>query len=372
MGKYFHTLNYSMGDEDSSLELELLPQGASQVVAVAGCGGRVLPLLAKRPRRLVCVDILPEQLAFTRLRLALLARCEREEFLQFLGYRDGMSALQRARRLDSLGLPDADHALVSGLFGAADGRDPIYLGRFERMLQTLHRITRLMTGEAGRGIFATEGLEAQREYYLTRFPRRRWNLVVALLGNSAVLNSLLYRGDFPRNNLGISSFQRYQDIFEALFTQAPARDSFFLQMVFFGKLVDESGFPVECRADVFAEAKRALLDCETQIVQADAIETVAARSGVDFVSISDVPSFLPDDIAQGLLQRMRPALADDALVVTRGHMRVVRPDSEGFAEVSDRYLPLIARERTQLWHVHVYRKHASESRLASAGRTSTR
>lgn len=354
MGRYFESLNYSMGDEDSALELALLPPRAAQVVAVAGCGGRVLPLLAKQPQRLVCVDILPQQLALTRLRLALLAHAERETFLQFFGYRDGMGAPARKALLDALALPDADHELLVRLFDAAGWREPIYLGRFERMLQTLHRITRLVTGASARGLFDCADLEEQRRYLATRFPRRRWAAVVALLGNSAVLNSLLYRGEFPRNNLGISSYRRYTQIFEALFTQLPARASFFLQMVFFGKLAYEEGFPVECDATVYAQARQGLQQCAVDVVQSDIVDAIAARRGVDFVSLSDVLSFLPDSAAHEALQRLRPGLAADALIVLRGHLRVVRPDASGFVEVGDHHRPAIAGERTQLWHTHVY------------------
>lgn len=356
MGKYFHALNYSMGDEDSTLELELLPR-AAHIVAVAGCGGRVLPLLAKQPQRLVCVDILPEQLALTRLRLALLQHCEREPFLKFLGYRDGMSASERQQLFDRLDLPGADRDILVRLFDAAGWRDPVYLGRFERMLQTLHTITRLMTGSAARGLFDTADLPAQREYYRSRFPHWRWKAVVALLGNSAVLNSLLYRGDFPRNNLGISSFRRYSQIFDTLFTQLPARHSFFLQMVFFGRLKHEAGFPAECREDVFDAARRAIGDCAIELVQADIVDTVARSQAVDFVSISDVLSFLPDDAAHQALQRLRPGLAPQARVVSRGHLRVVRPDTTGYDDISAEHRAVMDRESTQLWQVQVY-QHA--------------
>ena len=50
-------------------------------MAVAGSGGRVLPLLARRPRRLTCVDICRPQLFLTELRVealrALVAARER-------------------------------------------------------------------------------------------------------------------------------------------------------------------------------------------------------------------------------------------------------------------------------------------------------
>lgn len=354
MSRYFKALNYTLGDEDSALELALLPERAQNVVAIAGSGGRVLPLLAKRPARLTCVDILPQQLALLRLRLALLTACDRDTFLSFLGYRDDMAPEARRQLFAQLHVDDADREFLGQLFSAIDWQGPVYHGRFERMLLTLHHMTRLLTGRAGRGIFHTADLDAQRAYYHTHFPRRRWKVVLALLGNSAVLNSLLYAGDFPRNNLGISSFVRYKDIFHILFEQMPVRESFFLQQIFLGKVVHEEGLPAECDPQVYAAARQAAQECDIQLRCCDAIDCVAALSGVDFVSISDVPSFLPDNRAHAFLQEMRPALAPNAMVVARGHMRVAHPALEGFEDISHEHADVIARERTGLWKVNIY------------------
>lgn len=356
MHGYFSSLNYSIGDEDARFELGLLPEGARQVIAVACSGGRVLPLLAKQPKRLVCVDVSPGQLAMTRLRLALLAGLERDDFLLFMGYREGMAAAQRQAVLADLDLPRADRRMLMGMFAAVGWQAPIYAGRFEQMLRRLHKLVHAITGKAGRRIFETGSMEQQRVYYMTRFPQRRWKLAVALLGNAAVLNSLLYRGEFPRNNLGISSFQRYSQIFESLFTRIPAKDSFFLQMIFLGRLVHESGFPVECEGEVYDRAKRGLLGCDIEFVRSDLSDLVERRADVDFVSASDVPSFMPDAPARAFLQRMRPGLAHGAMVVLRGHMRITQPDDAGFVEVTRQYDDAMAQERTQLWRMHVYRR----------------
>ncbi|NBW81737.1 DUF3419 family protein, partial [bacterium] len=66
---YFNTLNYSLANEDTALELGILPEQRRHVLSVAGSGARVLPLFAKSPQRLTCVDLSQEQLFLTELRI---------------------------------------------------------------------------------------------------------------------------------------------------------------------------------------------------------------------------------------------------------------------------------------------------------------
>src|SRR3954464_1160170 len=84
--KYFNTLNYTLANEDTSLELNVLPKGVPHLMAVAGSGGRVLPLLAKFPKKVSCVDLSKEQLFLTELRLESLRVFSHREFLSFWGY----------------------------------------------------------------------------------------------------------------------------------------------------------------------------------------------------------------------------------------------------------------------------------------------
>ncbi|MFJ7313907.1 DUF3419 family protein [Pseudomonas sp. NPDC098747] len=356
MADYFERLNYALGDEDAALEYTILPQRARHVVGVAGSGGRLLPLLARGPARMTCTDISAPQLAFTRLRLALLEQTDYASFMDFMGYHPGILPSRRQSVLQQLDLPRADRSWLAELFRARHWQAPIYMGAFEQTLQRLAKVNRLFTGEAGREIFQCGDLGAQTDYYRTRFPLRRWQAVIALLGNAAVLNSLLYKGAFPPNNLGISSRAAYLDIFHTLFTTQIVRESFFLQMLFFGELCYPQGFPLECDPRIFKSAREAIQQCELRIVQADILDCAAKHTDVDFVSLSDVPSFMPEAVGASVLQRLRPSLADEALVVMRGHLHIVQPDCAGFCDISARYQDAIAREKTQLWRVQVYRQ----------------
>lgn len=354
---YFKHLNYTLGDEDSRLELGILPSDRGHVMAVAGSGGRVLPLLARRPRRLTCVDICRPQLFLTELRVEALRALTREEFLGLLGYPGpAISPEARWHLFRRLTLsPDAAR-FFEGLCGAHGWQPLLYSGRFEQTLRTLSRITGLFTGPRGRGVFEARGLEEQLSYLEERFPRRAWHTVLRLMGNSAVLNSLLYKGEFPKKNIPGSAYRFYRASFERLFSDAPARESFFLQMVFFGELRFEEGFPVECDADVFEAARRALEGTEVAYVHGDILEVARQAGDVDFLSLSDVPSFLPEARERDFLQLLGPGLTPGGLVVTRGHLRVARPDASGYARVSERYADLMNAEKTQLWSVDVYQK----------------
>lgn len=356
MADYFERLNYALGDEDTALEYAILPKRARHVFGVAGSGGRLLPLLARNPVRMTCTDISAPQLAFTRLRFALLEQTDHETFMDFMGYRAGTLVSRRQSILQQLDVPRADRRWLAEFFQARQWQAPIYMGAFEQTLQRLARVNRLFTGKAGREIFQYSDLGEQTDYYRTHFPIQRWKAVIALLGNAAVLNSLLYKGSFPPNNLGISSREAYLRIFHTLFTTQIVQESFFLQMLFFGELRYPQGFPLECDPKIFQHAREALQQCELRVMQADIFDSAATHTDIDFVSLSDVPSFMPEAAGASVLQRLRPSLADEALTVIRGHLHVVRPDCAGFCDITAEYQAAISREKTQLWRVQVYRR----------------
>ncbi|HEU4538288.1 MAG TPA: DUF3419 family protein [Polyangiaceae bacterium] len=350
-------LNYSLGDEDTSVELAALPEGARHVVAIAGSGGRALPLLARGPARLTCVDVSGPQLALTELRFAALRALERDEYVAFLGYPPRpMAPSERERCFRRLAFSAGARDALARLF-AANGWGPIaYLGRFERAMAQLAKVNGFVTGAAGARLFDAADLGAQRAYLAASFPQARFRAVVRLLGNAAVLNSLLYKGEFPKKNRPESAYAIYRDIFDRLFTRAPARASYFLQLVFFGRLRYPEGNPVECDPATYDRARRALGEAEVSFVAGDVLDVVRrAETPVDFLSLSDVPTFFQGPLETGFLQQLRPGLARGALVVSRGHLRLMSPALAGFEDVTSSYQEVIDRESTQLWKIQIYR-----------------
>ncbi len=355
MTSYFKHLNYTLGDEDAQTEMEMLAEASEHVFAIADCGSRVVPLLARAPRKLTCVDISPDQLAVTRLRIALLRQVDRDIYCQFLGYTQGMTPQMRRTWFAGLDLEFQHRTVLEEMFGRIHWGPLVYEGKFERMLLTLSKVTRAVLGNACDRLFEQSDVQAQAGYFRHGFPRLRWKLVLTLLGNSTALNSLLYKGDFPEKNIPKSYLRIYSEIFERLLTQFPARSSFFLQLIFLGAIRFEQGLPVECRPDVYARAQASLKYCDVHFVEGDVMASFGVTGGnIDYLSLSDVPSFLPDEAAASCLQLARPYMRKGGLAVIRGHVRLVRPLLEGFRDDSLRFADAASRETTGLWHIHAF------------------
>ena len=175
------------------------------------------------------------------------------------------------------------------------------------------------------------------------------------MGNSAVLNALLYRGEFPEKNLPESAYAIYTRIFERLFTRMLARSSFFLQMVLAGSLRFPEGWPAECNPDTYAAAKEAVRRTRIELVHGDVFDALTPGDApADLVALSDVPSFLPPGRDNGFLQAIRRGVRPEGRVITRGHLRVPEPVVDGYDDISEAHAALLASERTQLWQIHVY------------------
>ena len=356
---YFSALNYSIGEEDSTVEHAVLKTrpGAS-ILAVAGSGSRVLPLLACRPEKLVCVDVSPWQLALTSLRLSALATLEYADYLAFFGYKPGMMPARREQLFRALTPHPVYWLQAETLLAQTGWTAPLYIGRFERMIRQLRQVNALITGPAGTGIFECRSLAEQQAYLDSSFPHRRWSLVVRLLGNATVLNGLLYRGEFPRNNTGVSAAKHYAMLFDRLFSKRLARESFFLQMLFLGRIQYEDGFLAEVDPDLYAAGQSALRHCELSLRLRNVFAALDEQEQADFISLSDVPSFLPDDAASQVLQTLRPRLADGGTVVFRSHLRYIEPCSDGYARLDARFKQETDRETSGLWRISIFGKEA--------------
>jgi len=358
--KYFTgNLNYTLGNEDTSLELALLPEQVGHVVSVAGSGSRVLPLLARAPRAVTCVDLSREQLMLTELRIEALRALNHAEFLAFWGYPPRAASSDERKELFSrIALSENTREFFHTVFVQKNWESILYDGKWERTFIKLSAINRALTGTRGLGLFNALTEEEQRSYLKRKFPRRAWGMVLLLVGNAGMFNALLYKGHFPKKNIQSSFLAFYRAAFERLFSQGLARRNFFLQLVFFGKVVFAEGCPVECDPVVFERAKKAVADAQIRYRLGSVLDEVLnTDQPVDFVSISDVPSYFSGSTEQNFLQRIKPALTPGALVVLRSYLHVPEGlDISGFENIREHHADAIAREKMQMYLVDVYRK----------------
>lgn len=357
--KYFNKLNYTLANEDTSLEVNIIPENQDCVLCVCGSGARVLPLLASCPKEIVVCDISETQLFLAELRINAAKILTYEQYAGFFGYPSAkMSGDERREIFFKLDLSHNARIFLKTVFENIGWSSILYEGKWEKTFNKLSSIVRFFTGKRGLELFDCKTIEEQIEFLDTRFPRLRWYAALKLFGNASVFNTLLYKGSFPVKNIPESFYEFYKGAFDRCFKLRPARENYFLQIVFFGKLVYEEGMPLELRRDCFEKIKAALN--ETKILyRLGSVLDIGANLNkkIDFVSLSDVPSYFSGYLEKKFMQVIKPNLKNGALVVTRSYQHIpVGVDLTGFEDVTASYTGYIEKELTQMYLTDVYRK----------------
>lgn len=355
--KYFKGLNYTLGNEDSSLEIELVKKYSPEnVFAVCGSGGRSLPLAVAGVKEIALADLSFEQLLLAKLRLATYQELDHEDFLLFWGYfpyADDNFCESRKKIFQRLNLEREVRDYFQDVFTENHFSSVLYTGKWEKTFQVLARITRTLMGRDFDRILRFDDLETQRNYYKTSFPLNRWKAVLFLVGNKTLFNALLYKGHFIEKNLPESHFEFYFKAFERLLTRGLAQKSFFLHLCFYGKIQSLEGVPVEAGIESFETVKG--FRGEVHYLNEDLVQHLKSGARTyDFLSLSDVPSYFKGDLERDFMQLIRPGLRPGAILVNRYYLRVPECDLKGFTDITPKHQNLVDSERVQMYTIRIY------------------
>lgn len=354
--KYFSDLNYSLGNEDTAMEVEVLKKLKPQkILSIAGCGSRLWPLVAHGASQVWGIDLADQQLMITRLREVLIKTVEHKDYLIFFGFAPYTHYDYRSKRrkiFNSLELDNETRAYFDKLLTNQNDGPLLYLGKWERTFSTLSKMVRAVFGKETADLFQFDDLDEQVNYYHNQFPHKKWKSILYLLGNKTVFDALLYKGDFIRKNVPESHFDYYHDAFERLFTTSLVRESFFAQLCFFGEIFHEQGNTIEADELVFSQMKNALNNqTETFLLKQDLSSVAQTLKGknLDFLSLSDVPSYFSGELERSFLQDLKPALAPKAVICVRSYLRVPEAIEDGFVDISPQFGKEIASEKVQMY-----------------------
>lgn len=359
---YFQQLNYTFANEDTVVELEVLPENVGHVLAVAGSGSRILPLFSRRPKMMTCVDSSEEQLYITELRIESLRRFDRETFLLFWGYplsNRHITPKERKELFNKIELSEKTRIFMQKLMEENDWKSILYTGGWERAFIKISNMNRWVVGKRALDIFKITSEKDYFEYLDKKFPRLLWKISVFLLGKVTVFNMLLYKGKFPKKNIPQKLYRWYMDAFDRIFAQGPVKNNFFLQFLFFGKLIYEDALPIECQKSMYYQIKEGLQNSKINYVPGDIIRKARDNSFgvVNFVSLSDISSYFTEPIEQTFLQDIRRILAPNGLIVNRYYLRTPEKlDTSGFKKVTHEFQGLINKEKTQMYIIDIYKK----------------
>lgn len=356
--KYFNSLNYTLGNEDTTTEVEMIKKlNPNHIFSVCGSGGRSIPLVHAKAQKLYLCDLSEYQLMLAELRFETYKNLSHEEFLIFWGYCPYGNvdyAKKREEIFQTLNLKSETKTFFSELFSELQFESLLYLGKWEKTFQVLAKICNALLGKKTiEKLFSFRTLSDQVRYYREDFPMYKWKMVLFLLGNKSVFNALLYKGDFIRKNDPDTHYQYYFNAFDRLFTTTLARESFFLNLCFFGKLQFHEGNPVESNAESLERVKK--YKGEIYYKKQDMISFLkSGEEKFDFLSLSDVPSYFSGDVEKNYLQMIKPSLNPKALVVVRYYLRKCEADFSGYVDVTNEYTDLIRHEKVQMYKFCIY------------------
>ncbi len=364
--QYFNDLNYSLANEDTTLEVALCDVlRPKKVLSVCGSGGRFLPLLKCNPEKIVALDLAQEQLWLAKLREAVIRQFNFQDFIVFWGFPPvGVDAkrMERERLFNRLDLSEEVRAYFQAVFHDSNYSGLLYEGKWERTITGIPKFIKKITRNYYDQIFDFRTMDEQKKYFDSKLDSFVWKiiprLVLLIFGNAAFFNSFLYKGNFVKKNVPEGYYDFYRHAFKRLFYNGLVRENFFLQLCFLGEIRFAEGCPVEANESVFTACKHNLMKgSKIELWKKDVIQF--ARDSVDnfdFVSLSDVPSYFKGATERDYMQSLKKCLNPGALVVTRCYLRVPEGTNlEGYTDVTSEYLDLIEKEKTQMYRVFCYK-----------------
>jgi S-adenosylmethionine-diacylglycerol 3-amino-3-carboxypropyl transferase len=363
MAEYFVDLNYTLSNEDTRIEYDLLNENAGNVFSICGSGARVVPLIAKNPQCIDVVDMSLPQLEYLKLRLQAIKDLSYDEYLFFMGYRGGLpggndAGDDRFQLFEKLQLAPVTRQYWQERKPFWQSKGFIALGRWEGHFQKIGKVFRnILQGDVN-GIFEAQNLEEQNRLYDQLWPKLRWNSFIRVAASEYVFNKFLYKGHFAggsdRRTESRAPYQFLTEEFERLFRTQLVRKNYFMQVLFLGKIKYEEGLPLEAHRVIFEKVKAAT----TQINYLSGnLWDIVGSKPYDFVSLSDTISYLPSENANKILQRLDTNTKPGTPVVIRSFLRAPQAvDKQGWKQETQFQEQAYKRDGTGVYQFHIFTK----------------
>ena len=90
--------------------------------------------------------------------------------------------------------------------------------------------------------------------------------------------------------------------------------------------------------------------------QSDLIKTISNIEGIDFISLSDVPSYFSGELERSFYQKIKKSLSNDGVSVNRNYLRVPNAKKDGLLDISKKFNSPIKKECVQMYRVEVMQR----------------
>lgn len=361
--EYFSDLNYTLANEDTRIEFDLLPENMERVFSIAGSGARCLPLIARHPKVLDVVDMSVSQNYLCELRYQATKALTYEEYLFFLGYRGALQSGedQGDRRWDLFNKIQLSAEAKKYWLERRAGWEPrgfILLGKWESHFQKLGFLFRDVLQCDFTKVFEAQSLSEQRELYEKYWPHVRWKSFIRVAASEYVFNKFLYKGHFSgRSEAKTEERAPWQFVieeFDRIFQTQMVRKNYFMQILFLGRIAYEEGLPLEARQQIFDRVKAA--PTQVNYLLGNLLEHLPKRT-YDFISLSDTISYLTAEEANQVLQKLHGTNKPGSQVVIRSFMRAPTAiDLTGWEACLDKNEKAQKKDGTGVYQFHIFKK----------------
>lgn len=361
--EYFSDLNYTLSNEDTRIEFDLLPDGVDRVFSIAGSGARCLPLIAKNPKHLDVIDMSISQLYLCELRLQAMKTLSYEEYLFFIGYRGGLQSGRddgddREALFKKLSLSGEAKSYWADRVAGWRGRGFILLGRWESHFQKLGFLFRNVLQCDFSKVFEAQSLEEQIDLYHKHWPKIRWNSFIRVAASEFVFNKFLYKGHFSgkaeHKTEERSPSQFIMEEFDRVFKTQLVRKNYFMQILFLGRIAYEEGLPLEAHQHIIEGVKKS--KTHIRYLHGNLLEHLP-KYPYDFISLSDTISYLSDNDANQILHKLSPETKSSSQMVIRSFMRAPTAiDTKGWGTLKEKDSWAQAKDGTGVYQFHIFSK----------------
>ena len=361
MSYFIENLNYTLSNEDTLIEQKILPDKADNIFVVGGSGARVLPLLVKNPKTIYVSDLSMKQLFLVELRLQAALHLEYEDFLFFLGYRGacqdgGIDGNDRYTVFKSLPLSNECRLFWEEQKNIWIQRGFIGLGKWERHFQKLNLIFRKYLKFNMMEIFKAQSIEEQKELYKKYFKKVLFRWFLKIFANESVFNKYLYKGSFPSAKKEGSRdkllWKFLEENLERIFTTTLVRKNYFFQLLFLGRIYFEEGLPLEAHRNTIDQIKKST--SKIIYTQGDLRERLK-EDRWDFISLSDVISYLPQEEANCFLKKISPQMNPSSKIVIRSFLKTPgNMDESGFKREPPLEEWAFQQDSTSVYNFNIY------------------
>lgn len=321
MSAYFQGLNYSLANEDTWVEHQLLPTEVDSIFTVCGSGSRVLPLIAKNPGQIHVVDLSETQLKLFRLRLAAAKNLSPAEFHYLLGYTQ-VSPLSRSQLMAKLPLSPDDQNFWKSQESAWQNAGFIYLGKWERHFMKMGKYFQLIPGVNVAPLFEAKDLTEQKEIIKKYWKPAFFKFYTKVVLNEWISNKLLYKGSYAGAKAARTTEMSTADFvfseFNDLFHHTWVRSNYFLNMIFLNQVTNPECFPAECDPEILAAVRAS--KSQVQCHQRDLLSLLNEKPH-DFYSLSDTFSYMKDQEVGAFLSQLPKEIKTNSQMVIRTFMR---------------------------------------------------